>query len=351
MKIKLFLLISLIFLCCFSGKIYAYELLDNDDEVWVMKVASDKTFTWASFANVKACAVANNITVSANGTYNISRVGDVVLHYNSVSNQTAIKPQIAVWVSQYDKDGIKFSAIYIHWRYDLYGHVYFLSYPADLLSFTAHPSDYADFYYLMLDANWLVDVANPSDSPIFVSTLSKIQHMVDAGRRAYGLDIFTQLPARSWQSGTAVAGGQWLQYGDKNYNYHIARVDISAAKNTVAPNTSAAFRPQQQRRFRPEWDDDDISITRTYNSGVWARSNLVTMSVLQPVFNYIPRYGYISIEYKTDKWYTARILDKVYNSENGKMVLLVDPYEAKGDFTINSIVSIKLSQVIPPVSP
>ena len=348
------------------------RLLDNDDGVWVLNVTPERVATWTEYASVKACALAAGITADEHGAYDITPVGIVVIYYDSIQNSERTEAQIAIWGALHedvhgglsDYTGTYYLSIRTEWNYVLYGHVHFIDYPEIIDQSGAHPN--VDFVSLMNAAGFLgpsitrqlpeipdvktlvsVQPVNPADFPIFVNIIAKFQEIVDRGRRAMGLDIFSG-PPQTWVSGEALSGGDWVQYGSRKYDQWIAKIDIPAASNTVAPNVSAAFRSDARAPFEPEWDDDDFEKEMVVDTDLFISysTNVILLKVIPYIFDCVPRFGYVSLK-SNGKWLIAKITHRMYNDTEQTMLLSTDPHEKKGTIGSGSTVSVRLTQLIP----
>ena len=330
---------------------HAFEVLGQDDGVWVMNVTSieDGTFTWTTYESVQACFAAHGLE-EYNIQDDIPLVGDFVLYYDSEGTSGS-----EVFVKTWTKLDPDFS-VFVEWHYDLHGHVYFLHYPEDLSDSSAHPPQYIDLVGLMEDAGFLDPDSHPGNSPIFVAAITKLQELVDAAREAYGLEPFPGGEPQSWEQGTSLKGGDWVQYGENTYDYFIARIDIPAASNTTSPDLSAAFRPQTQRRFQHWYDNNDLSVSLTFETDSRDHDqneilfNPVTNTLLlklsdatatSAAFNNTPRYSFISLD-AGGKWYVGNVNHRGYNS--GIIEFRTDPHSEKGNFTDGQTVTVQIQQ-------
>ena len=344
---KLCLVASLLFFCTFS----AFGYLDYDDGIDVMDIrpvgSGLHIWSWTRYDTLADCLATVTLRPGQRkkGYEDRGYAGNVVISFSKTVFNSVRKLEPEIWVSVLTS-GESPSPVIIRWYYIRYGHVHFQHYPDHLLNSNSHPYDYHDFISLLSESEYL-NTTNPHESPILIEVSKRIQSYVDRGRADLGYDIAPPGPIPAWQTGVALKAGDWIQHG-KNYDYWIARIDISAANNTITPNVSAAFRSQSRKRFQPEWDADDITKTMTIDTDIFLSysTNVVLLQLPRAIYDYVPRFGYISLELNS-KWLIAKILDRMYNDNIQTMLLHFDPYEKKGEMNIGDTVRVKLQQVIP----
>ena len=346
---KLCLVASLLFFCTFS----AFGYLDYDDGIDVMDIrpvgSGLHIWSWTRYDTLADCLATVTLPYGQQRVKDYEDAGyagSVVIFFPKIIFNSVSKLQPKIWISVLHGRESR-SPTSIQWFYILYGHVHFQHYPDHLYNQSgAHPRDYHDLIVLLSGEGYL-NTTDPHESPILIEVSKRIQSYVDRGRADLGYDIAPPGPIPAWQTGVALKAGDWIQYG-KNYDYWIARIDISAANNTITPNVSAAFRSQSKKRFQPEWDADDITKTMTVDTDIFLSysTNVVLLRLPRAIYDYVPRFGYISLELN-GKWLVAKILHRMYNDNIQTMLLHFDPYEKKGEMNIGDKVTVNLQQVIP----
>ena len=332
----LFVVLSVLFVFA-TLAVAEFDLVDHTDKMWRWD-KEDDTFTWIEYQNVGAYAGDIGVPYNPRFPERIERYNgeDVILYFTNDQQDDKFEAIINFSLLEVD----------VHWKWIDYPHVHEDTY--DVVGFQ-------DILYLLRDGGY-IDNNTDFTQPNLIAFNSRLQGYVNFARAKWGLDEFpTGTEPETWTATLgALMGGDWVRYED---NFWIARIDIAAARNTTAPNASAAYRVQSQRHYGHEYDDNDLAVQLSFETDSTQRAeevrvNFATDTVyLKPdsdltiaAFNGIPRYSVLSIE-ADEKWYIGNISHRVYHSDTDIFELRIDPQSEKGTFADEESVIVQLEQV------
>ena len=326
---KRFLILSL-FLIAISVPAQAPRWFNHTDPMWEWEIDENNNTTWISYASVQAYAAAHNIPYNPSRPQDVTAYNtqNVVLFYhifNQITN--LVDPRIIFSIDDTN----------VMWNWYLYPHAHIDTYDI---------SDYSDILYLLEDYDYINSAADATD-PNLIAFNSRLQTYINNARIARWIDPFpTGTEPLAWSPFFGVAGGQWLRHGG---DFWVARIDIDATRNGTEPQNSAAYRIHNQPRYRPSYDENDLSINRTIGTDVFINYASHTIELYLPnavltLLN-VPRHSPISIEVPDDqRWYVGHISHRDFNQQTGAITFITDPHSKKGSFTAGTIVTVKIKQ-------
>ena len=348
------LLLLSLSLSLFTLTSHAFEILDEEDGVWVMDAdASDDSFSWTYYSSVQTCLDELDIEEDQKG--GAGYAGDIVLHYKRVIDRRNSDPSVYVTVLA-DSNTDDPTPIWINWRWKNHPHVYFLDYYEDIWDTTIHPHAYQDFILLCNDEGY-IDPDDESHEPLIViAALDKLQVMVDNARVAWGLAKFPNRLPPTWHSHIQQRGGDWVKYGEDVDDYYIANVDIAPSNNFANPTRSAYFRKHNERRYSHTFDDNDIKATLNFSNTSDLEINDVFIDYRHDIVNIKMANGadivrelrsltglpWVSFE-SGSKWYIAQV--RSANYAEGTIILTCVAKAKKGNFSNNESLAVGIEQI------